>query len=461
MSSIAAFSEIRKCLDIIYKEEDVKENVIKMDEIISEVNLFNSTKVRELVKFRFPKLFETYVVRDSSSFVSALLCYSLFKVVAFEHHYGFGTDLTLWEVLDEVHDSKKNLVYQLATCLLLRGDEEVLNKHKKEALKLLKNRKSFDEDYLNLLSDFITAYKTALLRFFDSEVLELYVESDEANTEKMEVEIPQKKTSEGEASFHILIEAYGNGGVKSVIAASTSLSNNKLTELIADLVLDVFSESDFHKILGVIRSWVLYRPGFKFSITEKLCDLMERENYRTESMKLLTAIARDKSSKVMIHPSFLNFCIQITHCPELLTNTVTEEKLEFALAKSNFLTTLITRFDGYLSQHGIISGYVSDLISFLYLVKKSELAGENAALLEHSLKFLIQAIGESKKMLWDLPFVMSNNLKAQRNPLLPMLMGLKHSNQVQTSLLSTNLPAHDKQLFALLMKHYKQVKTRV
>ncbi|CAD5209802.1 unnamed protein product [Bursaphelenchus xylophilus] len=461
MSPLAAFSEIRKHLDHIEKGENVKENAELVNEVISEVNLFTSGKVRELVKFRFVALFERFVVKEPSSYTSALLCHSLFQVVAFEYFYEVDDSLSQWRQLESIPDAKNCLIFQLACCLLHRNEEHVLKSHVKQTLELLKYFESMENAYVHVVKSFVSAHKDIFLETFGVSLIS-YVLSLEPEPEiNADVNKSLENESAESLNWRHLTNLYARGRVKAVIAASGNVSNIKLNDMISSLNPEDFSSDKYSYILGVIRAWVLYRPGFKFPITGKLCHLMEMEDLRTESMKLLYVITEDKSSNIMADSSFLNFCVQIIHCPSLLKQPVTEEKVTFAMAKCNLLTSIIRRYDNYLHQYGILSGYVSDLISFLFLAKKSDYDGERIVLLEHSLKFLMEALGGSKKINMDLPFIMSNNLRANRKPVLPLLTGLKHSNPFQIALLSTNLPAHEKQLFALLMKHYTQVKTRV
>lgn len=86
-----------------------RENCLEILEVTSSVNLFTSNKVRDFVKNDIVDFFELFIIKDVDSATSALVCYTIFKVLIFEQNYEFVSDDSAFETLLEIPVSTSSI----------------------------------------------------------------------------------------------------------------------------------------------------------------------------------------------------------------------------------------------------------------------------------------------------------------------------------------------------------------
>lgn len=133
----------------------------------------------------------------------------------------------------------------------------------------------------------------------------------------------------------------------------------------------------------------------------------------------------------MRHTAFMNMCIALAHCPKLMKQPITENKLKFAAAKARFLGAVVRNLS-QIPQHAIISGYISDLITLLDLSKNGDIEPEKLISLEQSLKSVVDSAGKSGILKYVSSHTVKCNIVVDNYNIYCLGPSLLHGQQCQS-----------------------------
>ncbi|KAI6178595.1 hypothetical protein M3Y98_00517800 [Aphelenchoides besseyi] len=483
MNSLAVLKVLQDLTGPIKENNNATENSKILLDMVSSANLFSGSKLREFVRSEVFDCFKQLMVSQPTDAPSAYLCVANFQVMAFEQVYFRETyDSTSWDKLQMKMNSQFAPIFHLCSFLLSADLTETENSSADSLLKVLQFDR-FSEltvDYKTLFFDLMLNHWTTLKstlsprkfkkltrqlsNFVDTEGSKLkekmVLVCNDSNGEVDGLEEPETIDASMPLKWSRLIKRYKRGGADLILRSTAGHSNKTLTDFVRQLNPTEHNESTYGCLLGIIVSWISSRPELQFAITENICNLMlgEQPN-KINSLRLATAIFSDKKSGIAQNQKFLNFCMSLFVDPQI--RTISAENLDLCITMTKFLIVVLHCFNPKqpIRQRSLISGCVSDLLEALHLYRKDvAIYGVKCFELEHNIAGLCKLVSHNETTAKDLPFIIANNIKAERRPSIAIINCVSNCNRHQTAFLTTNLPATERQLFSGIMKSTNLIK---
>ncbi|KAI6241319.1 hypothetical protein M3Y99_00357800 [Aphelenchoides fujianensis] len=443
MNSLAVLKELQQNLEAIRKGDDVNRRSKLLAELVASTNLFSGTKIREFVRTEIFAQLRQSAADGRESEAGAFFSIAVFQVLAFEQAYFAETfESAEWDELragdresidrkSTVHlffqESSFSPVFHLCSFLLAADRSEA----KEEGRRFVKRLQ------LERLEELSLEHKKA---FFDLllnhwRTLEIRAEELDDSTAEVDGKEPLK--------WSRLIRRFRRGGSELVARCTAAHSNSAVLAFLGTLDPSEHEPSAFGPLLGVVWTWTSSRANFQPPSLEPLFELMDGEEApKVNSFRLAAAIFADKQKTVIERSALLSFCLSLA--VQSAHREALREDIEYAIV---------------VTKSALLSGCISDLLEALHVYRKN--ASEHGVRrfeLEHKLGALCKLMRANKSTNKNLPFVVANNIKAERRPSIAMITLVSSLDRHQTAFLTTNLPPTERQLFSGLMRSTNLIK---